>query len=157
MRADITQKLNSTKGETLAETLVAILIVSLSTALFLGMISAASKIGMDGARADALFYKTMSLLENFEAEGEAKEAGSDPALEPRGGLPQEAGSNPAPETRGDPPRESGGVPSTDEQVRLDSGTLTVEAPDGSFADTFEVDIFYGNDMASYRLKEGGDP
>ncbi len=93
---------------------------ALSTALFLGMMSAASKIGREGDRADAWFYKSMSLLENFQTEA-------------------------APDTE------------AQEQIQTGAGTVKVEAEDGSVSQAFEVDIYYGNDMASYRLREGGTP
>ena len=70
------KRMKDEKGETLAEVLVAILIVTLSTVMFLGMISCAYRISQKGTKADALFYQTMSLLENFEANEDTVSAGS---------------------------------------------------------------------------------
>ena len=56
------RKLKSRSGETLAEVLVAILVVAVS-----------ARINRQAVKADAWFYRAMSLLECFEAEEEAVE------------------------------------------------------------------------------------
>ena len=70
------KKLKSKKGETLAEVLVAVLIVAVSTSLFLGMVSAASHINRRTEAADTLFYSALSQLECFEADDVSVSAGS---------------------------------------------------------------------------------
>ncbi len=67
------RKLRSKSGETLAEVLVAILVVAVSASLFLGMVAVAARINRQAVKADARFYKAMSLLECFEAEEGAVE------------------------------------------------------------------------------------
>lgn len=67
------RKLRSKSGETLAEVLVAILVVAVSASLFLGMVAVAARINRQAVKADARFYKAMSLLECFEAEEDAVE------------------------------------------------------------------------------------
>lgn len=67
------RKLKSRSGETLAEVLVAILVVAVSTSLFLGMVAVSARINRQAVKADARFYRAMSLLECFEAEEEAVE------------------------------------------------------------------------------------
>ena len=67
------RKLRSKSGETLAEVLVAILVVAVSASLFLGMVAVAARINRQAVKADARFYKAMSLLECFEAEKGAVE------------------------------------------------------------------------------------
>lgn len=70
------KKLKSRSGETLAEVLVAILVVAVSASLFLGMVSVASHINRQAMEADSRFYKAMSLLECFEAEDGAAQTRS---------------------------------------------------------------------------------
>lgn len=65
------KKLRSRQGETLAEVLVGILMVAVSTSLFLGMVSAASHINRSAMEADTSFYKAMSHLECFDAEADS--------------------------------------------------------------------------------------
>ena len=67
------RQLKSRSGETLAEVLVAILVVAVSTSLFLGMVAVSARINRQAVKADAWFYRAMSLLECFEAEEEAVE------------------------------------------------------------------------------------
>ena len=67
------RKLRSKSGETLAEVLVAILVVAVSASLFLGMVAVSARINRQAVKADARFYKAMSLLERFEAEEGAVE------------------------------------------------------------------------------------
>lgn len=67
------RKLKSRSGETLAEVLVAILVVAVSTSLFLGMVAVSARINRQAVKADARFYRAMSRLECFEAEEEAVE------------------------------------------------------------------------------------
>ena len=67
------RKLRSKSGETLAEVLVAILVVAVSASLFLGMVAVAARINRQAVKADARFYKAMSLWECFEAEEDAVE------------------------------------------------------------------------------------
>ena len=67
------RKLKSRSGETLAEVLVAILVVAVSTSLFLGMVAVSVRINRQAVKADARFYRAMSRLECFEAEEEAVE------------------------------------------------------------------------------------
>ena len=67
------RKLRSKSGETLAEVLVAILVVAVSASLFLGMVAVSARINRQAVKADARFYKAMSLLECFEAEEGAVE------------------------------------------------------------------------------------
>ena len=57
------RKLKSRKGESLAEVLVAVLIVALSAAAFLSMVTASAGINRTTERKDTEFYKTMSKLE----------------------------------------------------------------------------------------------
>ena len=61
------RKLRSKSGETLAEVLVAILVVAVSASLFLGMVAVAARINRQAVKADARFYKAMSLLEEEDA------------------------------------------------------------------------------------------
>lgn len=67
------RKLKSRSGETLAEVLVAILVVAVSTSLFLGMVAVSARINRQAVKADARFYRAISRLECFEAEEEAVE------------------------------------------------------------------------------------
>ena len=67
------RKLKSRSGETLAEVLVAILVVAVSTSLFLGMVAVSARINRQAVKADARFYRAMSRLECFEAEEQAVE------------------------------------------------------------------------------------
>ena len=67
------RKLRSKSGETLAEVLVAILVVAVSASLFLGMVAVAARINRQAVKADDRFYKAMSILECFEAEEGAVE------------------------------------------------------------------------------------
>ena len=67
------RKLKSRSGETLAEVLVAILVVAVSTSLFLGMVAGSARINRQAVKADARFYRAISRLECFEAEEEAVE------------------------------------------------------------------------------------
>lgn len=67
------RKLKSRSGETLAEVLVAILVVAVSTSLFLGMVAVSARINRQAVKADARFYRAMSRLECFEAEEKAVE------------------------------------------------------------------------------------
>ena len=67
------RKLRSKSGETLAEVLVAILVVAVSASLFLGMVAVAARINRQAVKADARFYKAMSLLECFESGEDAVE------------------------------------------------------------------------------------
>lgn len=62
------KKLRSKKGETLAEVLVGILIIAVSTSLFLGMVSVSSHINRSAREADIRFYRAMTHLECFETE-----------------------------------------------------------------------------------------
>lgn len=57
------RKLKSRSGESLAEVLVAVLIVALSAAAFLSMVTASAGINRTTEQKDTEFYKTMSLLE----------------------------------------------------------------------------------------------
>lgn len=78
------KKLKSRSGETLAEVLVAILVVAVSTSLFLGMVAVAAHINRQAMEMDTRFYKAMSRLECFES-------GEDGAKEDSGSLQVEGG------------------------------------------------------------------
>ena len=83
------RKLKSRSGETLAEVLVAILVVAVSTSLFLGMVAISARINRQAVKADARFYRAMSLLECFEAEEEAVEQRSGPLRVEGSGVSEE--------------------------------------------------------------------
>lgn len=57
-------KLNSSRGETLVETLAAILIAALSVAMLLGGVTVSANLGRQADRSDAYFYETLTAAEN---------------------------------------------------------------------------------------------
>ena len=61
-------KLRSNKGETLVEVLAGIMIVALSSALFMGMVAAASQINLKVQKSEENFYKEMSRMEIYSAD-----------------------------------------------------------------------------------------
>ena len=63
------RKLKNRRGETLAEVLVAILIVSVASAMFLSAISLSGRFNLRAKEADEHFYRAMSDLEAFSADG----------------------------------------------------------------------------------------
>ena len=62
------QKLKNTSGETFIEALAAVLIMGLSTVLFIGLITAAKNVNMMQKEADARFYAAMQKVEALEGE-----------------------------------------------------------------------------------------
>lgn len=102
----IKDKCKSRSGETLAEVLVGILLVAVASSFFLSMVTVSQKINLNTQKADDRFYKAMSQLECFEADGEiAKER---------------------------------------------TGTVTVSIEPGGGSQDYQVNFYYGDDMASYR-------
>lgn len=68
------KKLKDRSGETLAEVLVGILIVASASSLFLSMASVSGTMNETAREWDERFYRTMSLLECWDAEeGVAKQ------------------------------------------------------------------------------------
>ena len=59
-------KLKSTRGETFVESLVAVVVVSLATLLFVGLVTAAGNINAVQKKADRDFYSAMSKVERLE-------------------------------------------------------------------------------------------
>lgn len=76
MRRNIHKKLLSRSGETLAEVLVALLIIVLSGMMLAGMISAAAGINLASRSRDETFYKDLSLAE-MQTEPLSPPAGAD--------------------------------------------------------------------------------
>ena len=64
----IHKKLNSHSGETLAEVLIALLIIALSTMLLVSMISTASSIDIAARNRDKIFYKDLTHAETHTTE-----------------------------------------------------------------------------------------
>lgn len=60
-------KFKNSRGESLAEVLVAILIIALSSAMFLSMTMASAKINRSVQTSDDTYYAAMSLLEKHTA------------------------------------------------------------------------------------------
>ena len=63
------RKLRNRRGETLSETLCAILVVGLAVALLAGLISAASRLDRKAAQADAALYQAVSQAEGAAGSG----------------------------------------------------------------------------------------
>lgn len=63
------RKLLNRRGETLSETLCAILVVGLAVALLAGLISAASRLDRKAAQADAALYQAVSQAEGAADSG----------------------------------------------------------------------------------------
>ncbi|MDR3767604.1 MAG: hypothetical protein Q3Y08_11335 [Butyricicoccus sp.] len=59
-------KLASNRGETLVETLAAILVATLSVALLIGSVTASFQLGRQADQSDAYFYQTLTAAENRE-------------------------------------------------------------------------------------------
>ncbi len=59
------KKLNSNRGETLIESLVSVIIVSLATLLFVSLITAASNLNSRQKEADSKFYASMAKVESL--------------------------------------------------------------------------------------------
>ncbi len=64
------KKWNSRRGETLTETLAALLLVALATALLVTMVTASFRLNAAARRNDAGFYEELSKAEAGEDEGE---------------------------------------------------------------------------------------
>ena len=60
------QKLKNTAGETFIEALAALLIMGLSTVLFLGLVDAANHVNRTQKEADARFFAAMEQVEVLE-------------------------------------------------------------------------------------------
>lgn len=63
------RKLRNQRGETLSETLCAILVVGLAVALLAGLISAASRLDRKAAQANAALYQAVSQAEGAADSG----------------------------------------------------------------------------------------
>ena len=63
------RKLRNRRGETLSETLCAILVVGLAVALLAGLISAASRLDRKAAQANAALYQAVSQAEGAADSG----------------------------------------------------------------------------------------
>lgn len=61
------RKLKSKKGETLAESLMAVLIIAISSAGLAGMIMGSAKINLETKEADSKIYKAISYMEGHTA------------------------------------------------------------------------------------------
>ena len=67
--AECRGRLSSRRGETLVETLAAILVAALSVVLLVGGITAASRIGQRTAELDGRFYAQLTAAEGQEGAG----------------------------------------------------------------------------------------
>ncbi len=63
------QKLKNTAGETFIEALAALLIMGLSTVLFLGLVNAANHVNRTQKEADARFFAAMEQVEVLSGTG----------------------------------------------------------------------------------------
>ena len=75
MRKQIRNKLRSRSGETLAEVLVALLIIALSSMLLVVMYNTAASIDMRTRQRDRTFYEELQHAETHYVQGAAAEEG----------------------------------------------------------------------------------
>lgn len=76
MLKKLAKKIRSNSGETLVETLVAIIICVFASTMMAGSVTTASKLNKDAREADAKFRESLSIVENYEtAADENKEDG----------------------------------------------------------------------------------